>query len=164
MRIVVGTLQEIGAQVGDVVELVACGPVWNKNNDFVRGKHYTVGEERVDSGTGWFWIMDAHERDKRWRIIARANQGPVREVTTVRKEIVPGVYGRISVHKNTWADGKVLLRFADSGGEVDLYDAGHYMSCDELTAAITTLTQIRDAMADSSATYRPYSGASLPDR
>ena len=73
MRIEVGTLQEIGAQVGDVVELVAWGPVWNKNNDFARGKHYTVGEERVDSGTEYFMTGYAHGRDILWRFISRAN-------------------------------------------------------------------------------------------
>lgn len=136
MKIEVGTLQEIGAKVGDVVELVAWGLVWNKYNDHARGKHYTVGEDRLDSGRGYFMIGDAHGRDKRWRIISRANQGPVREVT--RKEIVPGVYGKVRVH--------------DPGSKYVRINVDAAMDADELTATIDTLTQIRDAMADSSAT------------
>lgn len=127
----VGTLQEIGAKVGDVVELVAWGPVWNECNDHARGKHFTVGEDRLDSGNEYFMIGDALGSDKKWRIISRANQGPVREVTT---RVVPNqcVIGHVEVTKY----GKIWMR--------------HVTTADELTDAIQTLTVIRDAMADSS--------------
>lgn len=53
---------------------------------------------------------------------------PVRTVTTTRQEIVPGVYGKVKV---------------TAGGYVHV----NSMSCAyELTAAIQTLTAIRDAM------------------
>lgn len=138
MSVEVGTLKEIGAQVGDVVELVAWGPVWNKNNDFARGKHYTVGEDSVDSGTGYFMIGDAHWRDKRWRIISRANQGPVREVTTVRKEIVPGLYGKVAVSGGR--EGEVGISISISKNSFV------HMTADELSTTISTLQTIRDAM------------------
>lgn len=149
MKIEVGTLQEIGAKVGDVVELVAWGLVWNKYNDHARGKHYTVGEDRLDRGGGYFMIGDAHGRDKRWRIISRAKQSPVREVT--RKEIVPGVYGKVSVKGPNGAS--VGLCFVNHSPSENGHYLGHaWLSKYELTDAINMLTQIRDAMADYSAT------------
>lgn len=118
----VGTLQEIGAQVGDVVDY--CGPdTWcYKNGPFEI--------ERVDS-VGWFLIdgVTSHPDKPHWRIISRANQGHVREVST---RVVPNqcVIGHVEVTKY----GKIWMR--------------HVTTADELTAAIQTLTAIRDAMAD----------------
>lgn len=75
-----------------------------------------------------------------------AQTGPVREVTTVRKEIVPGLYGRVEVAKAP--EGIVAIMIAQVWSRLDGgIDRSHaLMSQDELTAAIDTLTQIRDAM------------------
>lgn len=117
----VGTLQEIGAQVGDVVAYY-----W----DHGCVTQLIATDEMINE-----WITDT------WRIISRANQSPVREVTTVRKEIVPGVYGRVEV----WDD------CSEGGLAVDVKPIRIDISCmAELTAAIATLTLISDAMADSS--------------
>ena len=59
-----------------------------------------------------------------------AKEGPVRTVT--KKEIVPGVYGAVEIY-----DGQ--------SGRVGIKWHG-FTSRDELTAAIETLTQIRDAL------------------
>lgn len=122
----VGTLKEIGAQVGDVVE-------WNGGErphqwtiTLIRGGNYYEGYDHVDSLSDW----------PHWRIISRANQGPVREVT--RKEIVPGVYGQIRVYDEPCEKGHVCL------GSVKV---SYHWTVDELTAALDTLTQIRAALA-----------------
>lgn len=66
---------------------------------------------------------------QKFRITSYASAGPVRTVTT---RLVPNecVIGHVEVTKH----GKVWMR--------------HVTTHDELTAAITTLTQIRDAMED----------------
>lgn len=70
-----------------------------------------------------------------------AQPSPVREVTTVRKEIVPGVYGRVEV----WED------CSEGGLAVDVKPIRiDRAGMAELTNAIDTLTAIRDAMAYSS--------------
>ncbi len=61
-----------------------------------------------------------------------ANEGPVRTVT--KKEIVPGVYGAVKVH--------------DPGSEYVRINVDAAMDVDELTDAIETLTQIRDALGE----------------
>jgi hypothetical protein len=76
-------------------------------------------------------------------IIAEWTESPVREVT--RKEIVPGVYGRVKVFREENGEALLCLVFRD-GSEVST--SAHWMNCAELTAAIDTLTQIRDAMQD----------------
>lgn len=131
----VGTLEEIGARAGDVVG----------NIDFENVVHYVqapndpygrrvlwASTEKVHT-KGILW----NSRESGWRIISRANQGPVREVTTVRKEIVPGVYGKVEV----WED------CSEGGMAVDVKPIRIYRAgMAELTAAIDTLTAIRDAM------------------
>ena len=96
-----GTLAEIGANVGDVVE-------WRK------------GE----------------------------SQSPVRTVTTTRTEIVPGVYGPLSVHSLTTAEkGLVWVALLGHGAAKD--ETLHArMSASDLTEAINTLTQILHALTD----------------
>ena len=115
----IGTLEEIGAQVGDVVEYHGGGfPGW----------HRTVASDKPNSN-GWWVAADGDEMAQNspyWRIVTRAAGSPVRTVT--RKEIVPGVYGKVQVF--------------GSG-----YIATEMMLPSDLTAAIATLTEIRDAMA-----------------
>lgn len=80
----IGTLKEIGAQVGDVVQVVG-GPSWK-----------IIGGD-ADKG---FIIDDPVapklSRTLPFRIVSRSQTGPVRTVT--RHEIVPGVYGKVMVH------------------------------------------------------------------
>ena len=61
-----------------------------------------------------------------WRIVTRAAKSPVRTVT--RKEVVPGVYGAVVVQ------------------EGNLINVAYMRTASDLTAAIATLTEIRDAM------------------
>lgn len=69
-----------------------------------------------------------------------AKEGPVRTVT--RKEIVPGVYGCVSV-SHAWP--KLAVALIDPNVKAD--HIGHAnLTKAELTDAIETLTQIRDAM------------------
>lgn len=133
-----GTLKEIGAKVGDVVE-------WPGTCQYD-----IMQDGSVLSIPGRIKLKDGIKyHGRHFRIISRASDkptSPVRTVTTTRKEVVPGIYGRISIHKNAHDDGRVLVRLADSAGEVNLENCGHYMTSEELTAAIATLTEIRDAL------------------
>lgn len=75
------------------------------------------------------------------------DQSPVREVTTVRKEIVPGVYGRVCV--STADNNQVALKLTHQIGEYAMLDLS------EMDALLTTMTAIRDTMADSSGDVSP---------
>lgn len=137
----VGTLAEIGAQVGDVVV----------NNQY-RSITYFVCRDDVglyackhQSGIrlhGW------NSTTWGWRIIRRDSDanpaGPV--ITATVKRIVPGVYGRVSVHELGVNDGKCvhLALVMD-----DLHKRGTVhamMNAAEIRAAIATLTEIADAL------------------
>lgn len=139
-----GTLQEIGAKVGDMVVMgndhddkmtvIECPPRVGK---------YFVDEyelEGIVSGEG------IYSGEGKWRIITRASESkpsPVREVT--RKEIVAGVYGKVSIHELKSDDGYPMM--AISSDEWHKNKTVHIpMSHEDLTAAIATLTEIRDAM------------------
>lgn len=125
----VGTLQEIGALVGDVVSDDGEGPQEVVAYCPDAEEPWTL--KRVQTGHVDTWYGDSGF----WRIISRAQSaGPVRTVT--RKEIVQGTYGSIYVSDNN-ADG-VRVTFPSSR-----------LSVDELTAAIDTLTSIRDALKES---------------
>jgi len=113
----VGTLKEIGAQVGDVVEWF--GPSKIK---------FTV---RIEED----FVTWSDRNYPYWRIVTRAAKSPIR--TIVRKEIVPGMYGWVNVSDKN-ADG-VRISFAVAR-----------MSAADLSAAIATLTEIRDVMAENS--------------
>lgn len=99
-----------------------------------------------DNGTPYFYTDygvadDGEEFDlvSEW-----PERSPIRTRTVT--EIVPGVYGRISIHKNTYNDGKVLIRLADGAGGVNLNNCGHYMSRSDLIAARDVFNQLIDAM------------------
>lgn len=83
----VGTLAEIGAQVGDVVEVTQwIGSMLKKGDTgvVVHGNTHCKGGFGIGSDAGIF------------RIITRAKpQGPV--ITETVKRIVPGVYGKVWV-------------------------------------------------------------------
>lgn len=132
-----GTLAELNVKPGDVVECVKAGDDrW----------FYGVGsKDKVSAYGGWLGIgsIFLHEVKGTFRIISRASDGPVREVNVVRKEIVPGSYGHIWVERADNGMGMVMLGMRNNALK-KLPSVG--LSAAELTAAIATLTEIRDAM------------------
>ena len=119
-----GTLKEIGAKVGDVVEYIETGNATTITH-MMDGAFY---------GTGINTKSPYCSRSI-FRIISRASDKPASPVRTVtRKEIVPGVYGEVKVH--------------DPGSKYVRINIDAAMDITSLTAAIETLTQIRDAMED----------------
>jgi hypothetical protein len=92
-----------------------------------------------DDGSNVGWTEHGAEFNtmlSRNDIIAEWTEGPVREVT--RKEIVTGVYGRVMVSKSKTHASDICVELT----------GGIAFSRAELTAAIDTLTQIRDAMQE----------------
>jgi hypothetical protein len=120
----VGTLAEIGAQVGDVVE----------------------------SGSGWVHTLDHDDiesfMDDDYRIIRRASDakpaGPVITETVKRQRIIPGIYGRVSIHE-LGEHGIQYFALVDSVSDKER-TAHVAMNAAELRAAIATLTEIADAL------------------
>lgn len=134
----IGTLEEIGAQVGDVVEYHGRG---------VPGGHRTVASDKPNSN-GWWMATDGKEMwqdSPYFRIVTRAAKSPVRTVT--RKEIVPGIYGKVSVHQLRPDNGGYYIAMVDSLTHKESTVHSPMTEAD-LTAAIKTLTEIRDAMQD----------------
>lgn len=135
----VGTLKEIGAQVGDVVEWIFDSETTATYEVMsIRESMYGMQAHLKGYGGGVF----THQK---FRIVSRANQaltGPVRTVTTTRKEIVPGVYGRLTVGDVNGQCVRVEV------GRSKVSDLINWWTADELTQAIATLTEIRDALAE----------------
>ena len=72
-----------------------------------------------------------------------APTGPVRTVT--RKEIVPGVYGKVSIHQLRGDNGQVYLALLSC--PADKVNTAHVqMTATELRAAVATLSEIADAL------------------
>ncbi len=71
-----------------------------------------------------------------WELIEPAHQGPVRTVTTTRKEIVPGVYNGITVH-GTCKDPCAVYAEIEFGGIAGAF---------ALRAMANTFTQLADAL------------------
>jgi len=124
----IGTLEEIGAQVGDVVRCLS----WT-------GEVYKVGHVLTVDRT-------VPEHCGEWIIVARAAKSPVRTVTREYKVIDHGIYGKVSVHQLRPDNGGYYIAMVDSltHKESTVHSA---MTTSDLTAAIATLTEIRDAMA-----------------
>jgi hypothetical protein len=133
----IGTLAEIDPKVGDVVQYAISGGV-STITRIDAGKFYSVGESGVDGRL---------VEDEPFRIINRAPTSPVRRTkrTVDDVEIVPGVYGRVKVFRE--GNGEVLIGLVLRDGSLASTSV-HWMNCAELTAAIDTLTQIRDAMQE----------------
>lgn len=141
-------LVDLNVQAGDVVEDSITSDVYeilDVSNDGVFGK------SRKDGKVLKLYML------AKGRIVSRAQpqpKGPVitETVTTEVKRIVAGVYGKVYVHGDD-GYGKIMVGLTDETDDRDLdgYDCAT-MSCDDLTAAIETLTQVRDAMADSTST------------
>lgn len=122
-----GTLKEIGAKPGDMVELVVEG-----DDDWYYTQVGTITKIAEDGSWNGVLGKYTHELTGIFRIVSRASSAPtspVRTVTITRQEIVPGNYGRVRV---------------TAGGYVYV---NSLKSASELTAAIKTLTEIRDALA-----------------
>lgn len=98
-----GTLAEIGARVGDVVEVTQwLGSMFSKGDTgvVISGFSHFKGRFGIDSGAGQF------------RIISRAKPqppGPVITETVTTKRIVPGVYGVVAVGEDHTSQGRVGL-------------------------------------------------------
>ena len=145
----IGTLEEIGAQVGDVVEhKLPCGN-WQKY--YVCFGEYPIAS--IDGNNKRLWLCGSQDGNiyvAGWsssvedcRIITKAAKSPVRTVT--RKEIVPGVYGKVSVHQLRPDNGGYYIAMVDSLTHKESTVHSPMTEAD-LTAAIKTLTEIRDAM------------------
>jgi hypothetical protein len=127
----VGTLAEIGAQVGDVVEYTAIGePHFIARSFTFAGWHDGIPYD-IDMKIGGNSNLRTDDECK-FRIIRRASdakpepQGPV--ITETVKRIVPGVYGAVGVQ-----DGCLV-------------NVAYMRTAPELRAAIATLTEIADAL------------------
>lgn len=115
----IGTLAEIGAKVGDVVEAISyCGVVLCR---------FIVEQKDIDE-----MVLD------NYRIVSRAKSGPV--ITETVKRIVPGVYGKVSVLKS---DGW-WFALTDKGDKV----AHVKLSRADLIAARDVFNQLIDAMEE----------------
>lgn len=124
-----GTLADLGVQVGDVVECVKAG-YKTTITSYVDGSFYGTGIDHCAP----------YDEMAIFRLISRAQpKGPVITETVTTKRIVAGDYGRVRVN---WCDGNETC-FQLRGGH---WTAAVKFSRDDLTAAIETLTAVRDAM------------------
>lgn len=123
-----GTLAELNAQVGDVVEWeCGYGPVQWTISKIVDGLYYEPNDSLCNLSS-----------EPYWRIISRAQpKGPV--ITETVKRIVSGVYGRISV-------GDVVKGFVLLGFDAD--EPLHVLSRAELIAARDVFNQLIEAMEE----------------
>lgn len=99
----------------------------------------------TDDGQYWprespNWSEDSAAVD----LVAEWSDGPVREVITTRREVVPGVYGRLEVVDSD--QDRVHLRLAAKGGITLASNSTHVLSRDELDQLITNLTALRDVL------------------
>lgn len=166
----VGTLKEIGAKVGDVVECASsslagvrftldpldlnhmqldyriisrAAPDYMDGewHDWTGGEMPVPGDVRVEvelcgnttnaeyPAEKWFWDAGQITNITRFRVIRdEPKAGPVRTVT--KREIVPGQYGAVVVDDYGWIT------------------VGNMKIPEHITAAIETLTQIRDALKE----------------
>lgn len=90
-----------------------------------------------DMGDGASWLIRSDD-------IELVNQSPVREV--MRREIVPGVYGRIEIIAHD-KDNDVHMRLVDrNGNEPYEEDGTMYFNAYEIGKLIHTLSLIREEM------------------
>lgn len=137
----VGTLQEIGAQVGDAVENIDFENevyyVQGSNDPYGRGLLWASKEKAHTKGDLW------NSREYGWRIISRAQaqSSPVRTVTTTRQVIVPGVYGPWWISPYIGDEIMVTIGMRNSKD-----DTMQHLTSDELDGAIKYLVSVLDAM------------------
>lgn len=133
---VTGTLRELNVQIGDVVMM--CDDHEEEKMTVISGpESRSVFVDHYEIGDGLF-----HENSEDWRIISRATQpSPVITETVTTQRIVPGVYGRVKISDSITDSSDVCVQFVN----------GIAFSREELTAVITTLTAIREALTHNSA-------------
>ena len=108
------------------------GPAWTDGNQphpwcvpFDESEHWYRDDGASCLGNAGYDII------AEW---TEAPTGPVRTVT--RKEIVPGVYGRVRVYDETCEHGHVCMGLP----------ASYHWTATELRAAVATLSEIADAL------------------
>lgn len=77
-------------------------------------------------------------------LVALWTDGPVREVVTTTREIVPGVYDRLEVQAST--PHEVSIRLASRGGTAISRDAVHRLNPKELATLIANLTALQEVI------------------
>lgn len=135
----IGTLAEIGAQVGDVVEYTAVGESHWKPRVFTFAGW--DGDAPYDTEQEFGGVERLRTDDKAlFRIVSRSQpKGSV--ITETVKRIVPGDYGRVRVN---WCDGdKVCFQLRG-----DHWAAAVKFSRADLIAARAVFDQLIDAMPE----------------
>lgn len=69
--------------------------------------------------------------------------------TVTRREIVPGVYGRVEIFQS-YADGDVLLKVEDASRGIAYID-GHYLNASELRETAHLFNQIAEVLEENAA-------------
>lgn len=141
-------LGDLNLNVGDVV---SCADWPNLLYDIVpadqkmvegSGGRFMVGDLVAVERKGKNWCQSVkNSAAYRWKVVSRAPKTPVREVQTVRKEIVPGVYGRLSVGVY---EGEVNLGFTDPGS----FYPTVVLTIEELEEVIKNMTSILEVMKE----------------
>jgi len=66
-----------------------------------------------------------------------------------RRELVPGVYGRVAIPENhSSKPGKIVIHLADSAGGYVQYDAGMLLTADELDEAAHLFAQLAEYLRE----------------
>ena len=135
---VTGTLRELNVQVGDVVMM--CDDLEEEKMTVISGpESRSVFVDHYEIGDGLF-----HENSEDWRIISRASlPSPVITETVTTQRIEPGVYGIVDLAGVDNDMVQIRLHSTDA--------LKTWFAASELTDAIATLTQIRDALTHNSA-------------
>ena len=129
----IGTLSDIGAQVGDVVQYGdgGCSTITR-----IDGRYFSKDAEGYSAPLC---------EDANFRIIRRSNSpaSPIRTVTV--QEVVPGIWGKVSIHEARPDSGGYYIAMVDN-----LWHKGNTihaaMTIDDIDKAISVLTEIREAM------------------
>lgn len=84
------------------------------------------------------------KNDPDMNIVAEWSEGPVREVVTTRREIVPGVYDRLEVLPSVAHSFRIRLVYRD--GLAVEQDASHFINPKELRTLIENLTALQEVI------------------
>lgn len=125
-------------KIGDEVRVV--NPRESSVSDM--GKVFVITTDEGEWEGEQSWSGARRTTSYRHKESALEFNGPVRTRTVT--EIVNGVYGRISIAKQGGDEPRLLIALANLGGGTE--GVHHGWSLDELKAAISTLTAIRDAL------------------
>lgn len=132
-----GTLAELNAQVGDVVECVEAAYY-----NFTVGQRYSVEDFCGDPAIRYDDSGYCRTSVSRFRIVSRAKPtGPV--ITETVKRIVPGVYGHIWID---WVDGGTIYLGLRNNALKKMDTVG--LSRADLIAARDVFNQLIDALEE----------------